>query len=375
MNLLTITAKNLWHRKIRTGLTILGVGVSIAAFISLVGLADNLAQTFKTTLKTRGTDLVVLEKGTVDILSSSIDESYLARIKQLPGVMDASAILVNFYAIQLNQYILVYGWHLHSYLFDELEIKGMYPQRQDEAILGSMAATRLKKNVGDAIEIKGARFRVLGIFQSKSLFEEGAIIIPLEQLQQINRTPHKVTMLNIKVKKEDLPGNDVSKAIERVQSQIADLLPDVEVKNVQSFSSAENPLLAISKFSWAISAVAFVIAILGIVNTMTTSVMERTRDIGILLAMGWRNIRIVALVLHESTMLGFLGGMVGLLLGYGMMMLLVTAPNLQGIIRITYDLMFMMKAIAISLLLGFVSGIYPALRAISIEPIEVLRYE
>jgi putative ABC transport system permease protein len=80
-------------------------------------------------------------------------------------------------------------------------------------------------------------------------------------------------------------------------------------------------------------------------------------------------------VLWESTLLGFLGGLFGLCIGYLMMKVLLTSTNLQGLMKMEYDFVFMVKAMIISVLLGFLSGIYPAVKAISIEPIKVLRYE
>ncbi len=378
MNSLTITLKNIWHRKIGTGLTVLGVGVSVAAFVSFMGLANNLEETLKTIYDSRGTDLVVVEKGSVDILSSAVDEGYFHEIKQLPGVVDVSRVLLYLYAATIKQRIFVYGWDINSHLFDELKISGTSPQNQGEAILGNMASGRLNKKIGDKINIKGSEFSVVGIFQSKSLFEEGAIIVSLKKLQEIKGASNKVTSFNVKVKKRETPKGRHSKTtntVEAVQSEISSLFPDVEVKNIQSFVFANTPLLTLLNFTWAISVVAFLIVILGIVNTMTTSVLERTREIGILLAMGWRNTRIIGLVLYESILLGLFGGLIGVAMGYGIMKYLVSTPQLQSIMRMNYDVVFMVKAIAISLFLGFISGIYPALKAISIPPIEVLRYE
>lgn len=79
--------------------------------------------------------------------------------------------------------------------------------------------------------------------------------------------------------------------------------------------------------------------------------------------------------MYESILLSFLGGIVGLILGYGIMRTLISLPQLQNISRMHYDIIFMLKAVSISLFICFLSGIYPALKAISIEPIEVLRYE
>lgn len=154
MNLFTIVAKTFWHRKLRSLLTILGVGVSIAAFITLVGLSRNLTKTFQKTYQTRGTDLIAIEKGTVDILSSSIDASYTEKVRGLADIEDVNEVLLDFYVYKFKEYVLLYGWDVNSRLFDDLQIVGSRIRNADEAIIGSLAAKRLNKKIGDIIRSK-----------------------------------------------------------------------------------------------------------------------------------------------------------------------------------------------------------------------------
>jgi putative ABC transport system permease protein len=377
MNLQTIVLRNILNRKSRTALTVLGVSVSIAAFVALTGITRNLERTLKMTYESRGTDLIVMEKGIVDILSSSISGSYLEKIKSVPGVEDVTPILFGFYTFNLMQYVLIYGWEKGSYLFEEIRITGRPPQNPNEAMVGGLAANRLHKKIGDEIAIKGVKLSVVGTFQSKSLLEDGAVVMLLERLQEIRQTPGKVTAFNIKVRSNGAPGNykEAGRAIDEVQQRIEVLFPDLEVKNVQTFMSSNTPLFIILGFTWAVSVIAFIIVILGIVNTMTTSVLERTEEIGILRAIGWRNIKIIYMVLYESLIIGLLGGIVGIVLGYVIMNVLASRPQLEGFMSRSYDWGFILIVAGISGILGLVSGLYPAMKAISIEPIRVLRHE
>lgn len=377
MNLFTITFKNLRQRKARTALTILGVGVSIAAFVALTGLSKNLEDVMKETYKSRGTDLIILAAGTVDILSSSIDESYADEIRKMPEVEDLTPVFLDFYAVSLKDYLMVYGWKTGSYLFEDLDIAGRYPEGQDEVILGRMASKRLKKEIGDKIKIRGQLFTVTGIFQSKSLLEEGAAIISIKSLQELKRSGPKATAFNIKVRSagSHMRLREEAPEMEYVRSKIENLYPDLEVKNVRTFITTNTPLFIVLNFTWAVSLVAFLIVILGIVNTVTTSVLERTREIGILIAIGWRSSRIIQLVLCEAALLGLMGGIAGILIGHVIMRVLVATPQLQGFMSMNYDGVFITATICVSAGLGVLSGIYPALKAISIEPIEVLKYE
>lgn len=377
MNILTITFNNIWHRKIRSLLTILGVGISIAAFVAIIGLTDGLRESFISNFKSRGTDLVVLEKGVLDILSSKVDIAYKDKLKALPEVEQVAPILLDLYSFKFKQFIVIYGWELDSYLFKELRVRGSFPKNNQEVILGALAAKRLNKEVGQQVNIKGAQFTVAGIFQSKSIIEDGAVIMALESLQKLKDVRDKVCLYNIKVRTPSSAKasyDQINDSIDRAEIAIARSFPELEVKNIQNFISNNTPMYMIFNFTWALSIVAFIIVILGIVNTMAASVLERTQEIGILLAIGWRNLSVVGMVLCEAMLLGFAGGLVGLGFGYLMMNVFVLTPQLSGLMSITYDPVLILKVILISSALGLVSGIYPALKAIAIEPMKVLRY-
>jgi putative ABC transport system permease protein len=378
LNIITLTAKNIRSKKARTILTILGVAVSIAGFVALIGLSRNLEQTLNKTYKTRGTDLIAIEKGSVDILSSNIDQSQENALRQMVEVSDVGPLQIYFYALNLKDYILVYGWERNSYLFNELKIEGKPPAEAGEAIIGKMAAVRLKKNVGDTVKIRNRIFTVSAVFESKSLLEDGAVIIPLEALQEIKSAKGKVTAFHIKL---DMPQSSrmdaavYEKVLESAREKIAGRFPDLEVKNVQSYISSNTPLFMVFNFLWAVSIIAFGIVLMGITNTMTTSILERTREIGIAMAMGWRKSTVICMVLFESSLIGFIGGVFGIVLGEGLMYLLVLTPQLKGFMGMSYDFVFLAQAVAIASALGLCSGIYPAFKAIAVEPVEALRYE
>lgn len=376
MNLTTIILKNLWQQKLRSILTILGVGISISAFVSLRGITYNLEKALQTTYKSRGTDLIVMEKSTLDIFSSTIDQSYVQRLKPLPHVKQASPILFYFYALQFKQYFLITGWEPGCYLFNELKIAGSALQNDHDALLGSIAARRLKKSRGDKINIRGEEFRICGIFESMNMLEDGTVIVPLNTLQRIKNTPGKITAINLKLEFNNSLKFSLKQQLDMardVQNKINSEFNDLEVKDVQNFIAT--PFSTIFSLTWAISIVGLVIAVMGIINTMTTAVLERTREIGILLAIGWRKSRIIKLVILESAIYGILGGITGIVLGYVIMRILVTLPQIQGFIIMKYDLFFIVKTLGLSLLVGILAGIYPAVKSVSIEPIEVLRYE
>ena len=140
-----------------------------------------------------------------------------------------------------------------------------------------------------------SNFNVCGIFQSMNMLEDSTIVIPLNTLQKIKNTPGKITAINLKL---DINLMHWQKTVKSVQDNINLEFKDLEAKDVQSFVSA--PFSTIFSFTWAISIVALIIAVMGIINTMTTVVLERIKEIGILLAIGWRKWRIMKLIILES---------------------------------------------------------------------------
>lgn len=376
MNLLSIVCKNIWQQKLRSALTILGVGISIAAFVSLSGLTNNLETSLQSAYKARGTDLIVMEKATLDIFSSTIDQNYSALLKKLPHIQQSTPVLFYFYAVQHKQYFLIYGLEPDSYLFKTFNISGESIKDPNDAIVGAVAAKRLKRSVGDHFNIRGQEFTIRGIFKSTSILEESSIIVPLDTLQKIKKTPGKVTAINLRIDYTDAQianANERKDLSQRVINSIDVDFRDLEVKDVQEFIST--PFTVIFGFTWAISMVAFIIVILGIVNTMSTAVLERKKEIGILMAIGWRKSRILSLVLFESAIFGLLGGVVGVIIGYAMTRALIAVPAVQGFVSMSPDIFFILRSLGISMLVGILAGIHPAIKAVNIQPIEVLRYE
>ncbi|MGH8046495.1 MAG: ABC transporter permease, partial [Chthoniobacterales bacterium] len=125
--------------------------------------------------------------------------------------------------------------------------------------------------------------------------------------------------------------------------------------------------------SWGTSLLAVLVGVLGVMNTMLMTVFERTHEICILLALGWRRGRIVRMVLLESALLGLLGGIVGVLLGVVGVKILVTAPAIQGLLEADLSPGLLVVSIGIAVLVGLMSGLYPAWRSSRLAPSAALQ--
>jgi putative ABC transport system permease protein len=125
--------------------------------------------------------------------------------------------------------------------------------------------------------------------------------------------------------------------------------------------------------SWSTSLLAIIVGILGVMNTMLMSVFERKHEIGVLLALGWSRARIMSLILCESAAMGLLGGLVGVALGAAILAVLETTPYVRGFLEPDLGWALALQAVVIAVLVGVISGLYPAWRSSRLSPSTALQ--
>jgi putative ABC transport system permease protein len=179
--------------------------------------------------------------------------------------------------------------------------------------------------------------------------------------------PHKVAMYMVKL-------NDPSKA-ETVVETINAQFPKVHASLTGDFAQQMPDMEAMDAMMAAISFLAVFVGGLGVMNTMLMAVLERTREIGVLRALGWRRRRILGMILQEAVLLGVLGGITGILIALGLGLLFSKTPMLGEMLVPVWSYDIFVQAITIALFLGVLGGIYPAIRATRLQPVEALRYE
>jgi putative ABC transport system permease protein len=378
----TFILKNLLNRKFRTALTVFGVAVAVLAVVALVGIARGFETSFAELYEARGVDLVVVRAGTAERAGSSLPERIGAEIRELPGVRAVSPGLMDMVSFE-NRHLIgvpLQGWEPDSFLFEGLRVvQGRLLEAGDRGgvMLGVLLAKNLGKQVGDPLEIEGQEFRVVGVYESFNVFENGSAVVLLRDLQALMDRPGQVTGFQVVL--GDTP--DRPAAVERVRHEIEALTDSrgrpwrLSALPTRDYVRSTSEIRMAEAMAWVTSVIALVIGAVGVLNTMTMSVFERTREIGLLRAVGWRPSRVVRLILYESLLLSLAGAAVGTLGAVGLVRFLSELPGAGGYVRADVSWAVIAEGLLIALAVGLIGGAYPAVRGARLDPVEALRHE
>ncbi len=377
MNYLGLIIKNPFRNKTRTSLAIVGIAIGIATIVALGLVTSGLQASTQSTLKAGAAEITVTHTGSNEFgsTSGSINESRVTDIQNISGVKETAGILratANIEGGSGN------GISISGIDSSKLNLMGVdsvngtiYSNGStNEIILGKTAAEDLNKSVGDNITIFNKNFKITGIYETGSFIQDAGAFMPLNALQNLTSNDGKISTIAVKVT-ENANVTDVSQHIE-------DTYPN-ELSTVTAADQAgriNDALGAINTATWAISLLAIVIGGVGVINTMIMSVYERTREIGVLKAVGWRGRRILGMILGESIVLTIMAAIVGTIMGVvGVEVLLSYSATFGTMIKPVFSLDLFLRAFGIAFLVGIIGGIYPAYRASRLAPTEALRYE
>ena len=373
MSLFRIALKNILRRRLRTSLTLCGVAVGIAAFVALVGFARSFEREWLNIYESSGTDIAVVQK---TFLSTSVAESAGVKLRTIPEVEAVAPMILNMMDLTPEVNALIYGRPSDSFEMAPLTIlKGRkFRDDQAEVMLGEVLAENLGKRVGDTLELQGAPFRVVAVFRGGSAFETGAAIVPLRQLQRLADLGDKVSAFHIRLRQAP-PGSSQDEHVQRARAHIEAALPGLKAVPASDRARTNQLVVLARSTAWGTSFIALLIGALGIANTMAMSVFERTKEIGVLRALGWRRSRVMKLILIEAAVLGFIGGLLGLAGGWGGLRILAALPATANIAAGTVPALHALQALFIAVLIGLLAGFMPAWRGARLSPVEALRYE
>jgi putative ABC transport system permease protein len=372
----TFVIRNLARRPFRTFLTVSAIAIAVCAVVALVGVTVGFEQSYVELYEQANVDLVVVRTGVRNPLTSTLNEELADQIRQIDGVEHVIAELTDSISFEDEG---VYGVGLYgrvpgTVVFDHLNmIAGRPLRRGDKAkvLLGSILAANLGKQVGDSVMIFGEEeFQVVGIFETKSLFETSAVIMPLDSMQKLLAREGDVTSFSI-VLTNSLDGE----LVDRVCRAIKGIWSGIAVMPTREHVDSRAEMRVARAMAWLTSAVALLIGGVGTFNTMAMSVHERTREIGILRAIGWRKSRIVRMVLSESMLLSVAGGFFGSFAAVALLQVLTRLPAAAGLIEGWVQPQVVVQGMVLAVAVGLLGGLMPAYAATRMLPTAAIHEE
>ncbi len=365
MTFFTIIVRGLLRRPVRTGLTLVGISIGIAAVVALVGISRGFEQSWSRGMKARGTDIVVSNMGSA-LAPKPFAANVRERIASIPRVAATCSLFVDMTSIEDSSMMIIsarewggFSWKNLKLLAGKMPADAMEPA----VVLGQTAAEVLKKKVGDLVQFETRELTVVGIVDGGALVENGSLILSLPLFQEITGNEGKINIIDLRV----APGmsEDDVKAlcveINRVVPEARAMVAGEHVGNSQAYRF-------ISAMSWGTSLLAVIVGVLGVMNTMLMTVFERKQEISILLAIGWRRSRVIRMVLWESALLGLLGGIGGVLIGAVGVKVMETLPAIHGLLEPDLSVRLLLLSVVIAVIVGVISGLYPAWRSSRLAP-------
>lgn len=372
----TFIFRNLVRRPLRSLLTAFAIAIAIGAVIALVGIANGFEHTFLKLYANAGVDMVVVRKGTRHRENSTLDETLGDRIKQIEGVREVLAGLADSVSFEEQGLysVVIQGWEPETPVFKHLKIiEGRMLSKADHRaiMLGTILAGNLGKKVGDRLEVvEGETYDIIGVYESRNVFENGALVIPLKELQRLMDRQGKVTGFSLVLDNPHDPG-----AVQELRRKIEALAPGLSALPTTDHVKSITEIRLARGMAWLTSSIALFIGFFGMMNTMVMSVNERMHEIGILRALGWRVLRIIRMVIMESIFLSILGALVGMVGAVVLLRVLTHTPAVNGLIEGHIDPELLGFALLIAIVLGLLGSLLPAVRAARMLPTEALRHE
>ncbi|KPK45375.1 MAG: hypothetical protein AMK74_03745 [Nitrospira bacterium SM23_35] len=383
MRLYHISLGNLRRRKGKMILLSLGLSIGIAVVIAMIGITSQMKKDVEKKLDEYGANIIVSPKskglslhyGGLHIGDTSYDIEELRtadarRVREIKNNANISAVapkIIGTYKSSGRSYLLV-GVDFPS----ELVVKkwwqwsGKTPDTKNDVLIGAMIAKNLNLAPGNILSLGGQDYHVAGVLKENASQDDFSVFLHLETAQQLLRKPDQLSMIEVSALCSACPIDDIV-------AQISEKLPYARVSPVrQAVALRMQTVEQLMKFSVAISVVIIIIGALIVLISMLSSVNERTKEIGILRAIGFRQWHIVRVILFEALVVSGLSGIAGWIIGSVSTSLLL--PVVTGTGGFLFNPSLLAFAAGIAVCTGILSSIYPAVKASRLEPLEALRY-
>lgn len=386
--------QNLARRKVRTVFALLGIAVGISAVVSIVSTATGLRKQFYKIADQFAYDVVVQQKGVPSPPFSHVTMKDKKRVGDLPHVKSTDLLTIYFVRRKdplKPQPLLVLGVEPGGDILGRYEIirgRTLTPDDKNAILVGGLAAKQLGLDVGTRLETQDAAgyYEVVGIFNAPVAgidFLSGQAIANVAYLRDtFDLAPnliiaHLRSAEEARTSKAPMKEAEMDAAIADIKSSMAvdpKMKDRLQANSFKDYLDSFKQMEVVDKFAWAMSFLAALVGGIGIANTMLMSVFERTREIGLLRAVGWSRAQICSLIVTEGLVLSLIGGALGVPLGW-LEVIAATYVVEMGWIQMSIEPSVAIQAVLLAMVIGVVGSLYPGLRAANLEPTEALRYE
>lgn len=383
---ISVVLKELRRHRTRSALTISGVALSVCVLVSILGLGTGYRTSLIQSIDRLGYHVLVTSKGCPyeaatllmqgGVIPMYMDEAIHREILRDADVAITTRLFLGSLPVHREGFSLVTGIE-NSFLemkpWLTFQRGGWFGEgATDEVILGYSVAAYYRKNIGDDFPLKGLgqTFRVRGIFDRSGTQDDGTIFVPLGVAQRLFDKKEKITGIGVKLK-------DLSR-IDGFSARVFEI-PSVQVITMAQVQRTLLDLLGTARFFiGTVAIVAVAIAVLGVMNTMLIAVFERTREIGVMRAIGASRGDVFALICAEAFTICTIGGITGggiAVLGSRMASEAVRAilPFVPAGVLVQIDGLLLIGGIAMAAGMGILAGIIPGWRASRLHPIEWMR--
>jgi len=407
------------HSKVRTWLSVIGIVIGVASVIIIMSLGEGLQQSLEENLGSLGGDMVTISPGFAKAIGARVhfrgkeEENKnslsdpknitnrdvqvlrsISNIAQIQGVVSKRADIG-----YLDETISATVKGIDTKVWKNIELtkleSGRYLSQGDKnsvVISNSIAKDKFKQNIqlNRQVTIEGKPFRVVGILEESSGFgsSNSIIYMPIETARTTLEEVGKKEFGSIEIKIKDV--NLIDETLEQIETRLMlaravnENTKDFTVSSVKALQETISEALGtMTLFLSAIAAISLLVGSVGIANTMFTTVLEKTKEIGIMKSVGARNSDILSIFLLNSGMIGLSGGIIGGIFGI-LGSQLISTIFIRGMMMggkassgssVIVTPQIVLLVLGFSVLIGIISGVIPAYRASKMKPVDALRYE
>ena len=365
--------RNILRTRLRSLFTLLSIILIISLYTVLSSIGDSFTTQITRIIEQQDIDVAVQAKYAATPISSVIKAESVVEIMNIDGVVSVDSLLIERKRIDDNVLVFILGLSnfdtfAHRFGFSIIEGRAL-KESERELVIGEKMAKVLHLDIGSEFELGiGEKYSIVGIYSSWLSFLNSGVAVDLKAAQRLVDKPGQVSLLFIKLKDKTDSAN--------VITSINRKFPNLKAIKSEQFPNYMGPIKSVFYFSKIVSVLTLFIAVAVLLNTFIMAISERTKEVGILNAIGWSQQMIVSVFLVESLLLSFGGGLLGYLSSYPVMLILQSSfPSIYMYLPSAPDINVFINVLIMCLFIGIFSIIFPVIYSLRIQIAKAMRHE